>query len=1158
MQPTDDSQPPPPGPALAAEALYRELLERQGDGFGMVDDQERFLVVNPVAEKILGVPPGQLVGRSLLDFLDADQRVLVRGESGLRAQGYSSTYELRIRREDGTARTVLVTATPRQDPQGVGTQVIGVFRDITEQKATEQRLRASEARFRAYVEQSTDVIFTLDARGTFQFVSPAWERHFGFPVQEVMGQPFTPFVHPEDIQPCLDYLQRILATGRPETSPPYRVRRADGSWRWLVANGSSMAAAGGETHFIGVARDITDNKAIGEALRESEERFRVLFEGAPDAIVLADPETGTLLDANQAACEMLGRERARIPGMNQLELHPSRSGPRSRETFHRHVAESRAEGLTHPIEDLVLRSDGVEIPVEVVARMVRLHDQVVLMGTFRDISERKRTEEGLARSQAELKAIYDHSPVMMCVADASNRVLYVNPAFAAFTGTRQEDLQGESPGGVLGCLQALGNPNGCGAGPSCSACTLRQALADTQATGATHHNIEFHAQILRHGLPSRVSFLASTSAFEAAGSRQLLLCLNDISERKAAEEALKTSEARYRDQFNMASEGIYTLSPEGELLEVNESSARMHGYTVPQMRGLKLVDLCWPETMDLTRKRIRRILAGEALTYQVDHCHRDGHRLPLEVSASLISEAGQPRILMFHRDITDRQKVEEALRASEAQLRTIFEASEAGIILVSPNGLIAFANRRMAELFGTSLAALIGSPYLGHLHPSEAEQSDVRMRMLMAGGLPSVSVERRYLRADGSDFWGHLSGRRLENPDGSLRALLGIVTDITARRQAEEEQRHLQAQLHQAQKMESLGSLAGGMAHDMNNVLGAILGLASAHMDSLPPGSPAQRAFGTIIKAAERGGNMLKSLLSFARQNTAELRELDLNGILWEEVRLLERTTLSKVRLVMDLSPDLHAIQGDAGALTHALMNLCVNAVDAMADGGTLTFRTRNLEPGWVEVQVEDTGAGMPREVLEKALDPFFTTKEVGKGTGLGLSIVYSTVKAHQGQMELRSEPGRGTCVLMRFPAHLRVGPPAEPAGAGPPKVPRRSLSILLVDDDDLIQSAVQGLLSNLGHAVSSAPCGEEALARIEAGLHPDLVILDVNMPGLGGAGTLPRLRTLLPDVPVLLATGRADQTALDLVEHHPFVTLLTKPFGLRELEASLGPFLRR
>ena len=375
------------------------------------------------------------------------------------------------------------------------------------------------------------------------------------------------------------------------------------------------------------------------------------------------------------------------------------------------------------------------------------------------------------------------------------------------------------------------------------------------------------------------------------------------------------------------------------------------------------------------------------------------------------------------------------------------------------------------------------------------------------------------------------------------------------RHEAEEETAKLQTQLLQSQKMESLGTLAGGVAHDMNNVLGAILGLASAHIGSQPYGSPLHQALDTICKATERGGKMVKSLLSFARQSPAENNKLDMNAILKEQIALLERTTLAKVRLEIDMEADLRPILGDASALTHAFMNLCVNAVDAMPENGTLTLHTRNVDNDWIEVVVEDSGTGMPKEVLEKAMEPFYTTKEIGKGTGLGLSMVFSTVKAHRGQMAIQSEPGHGTRVMLRFPACEQEAPvqAAALAATEATQIPHGTMKVLLIDDDDLIQSSVQAILEVLGHtAVTTAPSGEEALAMLEGGLEPDLVILDVNMPGLGGIGTLPCLRVLRPELPVLLATGRVDQTALTLASAHSGVTLLSKPFGLRELQKHL------
>jgi CheY-like chemotaxis protein/nitrogen-specific signal transduction histidine kinase len=411
------------------------------------------------------------------------------------------------------------------------------------------------------------------------------------------------------------------------------------------------------------------------------------------------------------------------------------------------------------------------------------------------------------------------------------------------------------------------------------------------------------------------------------------------------------------------------------------------------------------------------------------------------------------------------------------------------------------------------------------------------MAMLKEHGMV-LRFETPQRRKDGSIFLAEISVTTLEM-DGQP-CHLSFTRDITERKQAEEEKLKLQAQLQQSQKMESLGRLAGGIAHDINNVLGAILGMATANIETQPMGSFAYRAFDTISQAAIRGGKMVQSLLSFARQNPSEKHQLDLNVILLEEVRFLERTTLSMINLEMDLADNLRPILGDASALTNAFMNLCVNAVDAMPGNGTLTLRTRKVDNDWIEVEVEDTGVGMSKEILEKAVDPFFTTK------------VYNTVKAHHGQLDIQSEPGQGTSVRMRFPACEPLAQVPAPVAEPRSHFSTVRLSVLLVDDDELIQSSMEAILEVLGHKVTATLNGEDALVKLESGFRPDVVIMDMNMPGLGGAETLPRLRALIPKVPVLLTTGRVDQTALDLVEAHSGVTLLSKPFSMRELQQQL------
>ncbi len=523
----------------------------------------------------------------------------------------------------------------------------------------------------------------------------------------------------------------------------------------------------------------------------------------------------------------------------------------------------------------------------------------------------------------------------------------------------------------------------------------------------------------------------------------------------------------------------------------------------------------------------------------------------IAIANGQLYEASQAHGAELEKEIIERKRAEAALSDSVRHYRDLFDQANEGLLIMTREGHLSEVNRAFAEMHGYSVEEMNGFDIqaLDVRNQRAMEDRDDLIRRMVAGEV--VRFEVAHYHKDGHVFPLSVTTSLIELGDQSY--YLAFHQDITERRQAEEDHLRLQTQLQQSQKMESLGTLAGGVAHDMNNVLGAILGLATAHIGAQPYGSPLHQALDTIVKATERGGKMVKSLLNIARQSPAEENKLDLNALLREQISLLERTTLSKVNLQMDLEAGLHPTLGDASALTHAFMNLCVNAVDALPENGTLTLHTRNIDPEWIEVVVEDNGTGMPREVLEKALDPFFTTKGVGKGTGLGLSMVYSTVMAHRGQMEIESEPGKGTRVKLRFPACEQDSHVAESGAAAATATLRRSLKVLLVDDDDLVQRSVQALLEVMGHtAVTAVLSGEDALAVLEAGLEPDLVILDMNMPGLGGTGTLPRLRALRPAVPVLLSTGRTDQTALTLASAHPGVTLLSKPFGLRELQSHL------
>jgi len=624
---------------------------------------------------------------------------------------------------------------------------------------------------------------------------------------------------------------------------------------------------------------------------------------------------------------------------------------------------------------------------------------------------------------------------------------------------------------------------------------------------------------------------------------------------RRAEADLNTARARYIECYDLAPVCYLILDARGRVLEANLTSAALLGVLRSTLILQPITRFILESDQELyERQRIQALRDGQSGPFEIRMRRPDGSNFWAHMTTiGALDEDGAPVWRVVVLDISDQKRSETLLLRSETDLK-------------ESQGLAHIAGwewdaARDEMNWSDEFAHILGLPpgrtsmtreeSLLLYVPSAGEALDALSTRAMLTGEPYEIILEVAAPATGTR-WVLGRGEVHRDASGAIQGLRGTLQDITERKRAETEGARLQDQLLQANRMESLGSLAGGVAHDMNNVLAAILSLATVHLEIQVPGSPVHQAFEIISQAATRGGAMMKRLLGFARTSPVEVLDLDMNALVRAEIALLERTTLYKVTLAIDLAEGLRPIRGDPAALSNALMNLCVNAVDAMPGSGTLTLRTRNLGLDWIEVRVSDTGTGMPKEILAKALDPYFTTKDVGKGTGLGLPLAYSTVRAHGGELEILSRPGVGTRVKMRFPACTPAAPiPVPGAGLAPgPDAP--SMAILLVDDDELVRASTGTILEFLGHTTTLAPSGEKALAEIGAGYRPDLVILDMNMPGLGGSGTLPRLRTLLPEVPVLLATGRADQAALELILAHPHVTLLSKPYSLDALRTRL------
>jgi two-component system, cell cycle sensor histidine kinase and response regulator CckA len=653
-------------------------------------------------------------------------------------------------------------------------------------------------------------------------------------------------------------------------------------------------------------------------------------------------------------------------------------------------------------------------------------------------------------------------------------------------------------------------------------------------------------------------FQAHVTRFAEPAPVRVVVAHTDITAVRSIVEALRVSEEKFSRIFHLCPD-LITINrlEDGVYLDANQGFTNTLGFTREEVVGRSSLpgDLSiWVDKSDRDRLVEHLKAHGEAIGFEMRFRRRDGKVITALESCKMLEIDGEPCLLSVTRDISERKQAEDILRETAQRLALATASGKLGIWDRDLLDGTLIWDDQMFEIYGMDRGAgpLSHATWSERIHPEDLPAVEEATLAAIVGERP-YSAEFRVVCPEG--MLRYVKGQAIVIRDTAGKAvrMIGINWDCTAQKEAELERQRLQAELQQAEKLESIGSLAGGIAHDMNNVLAAILIMTALLREKFSDGDPVAKGLDTILSAGNRGRDLVQALTDFARKGLGKQRPLDLNELLRKEVELLQHTTLQKVRLALDLDPSLPAVLGDPSALGNAIMNLSINALDAMPQGGTLRFRSRLIPGGRVELAVMDTGAGMTTEVLSKALEPFFTTKPAGKGTGLGLARAYGTLKAHGGTLDLQSKPGVGTKVFLRMPALFSQSDEqptqAEPAGAEG----LHSKKILFVDDEVILRETIPLMLDSMGHRVETAASGLEALQRLQGGSDIDLVLLDHNMPELTGVETLISLRTRRPDLPVILSTGFVDEATEDVLASIPCVWLLKKPYGKRELQRLLA-----
>jgi PAS domain S-box-containing protein len=883
-----------------------------------------------------------------------------------------------------------------------------------------------------------------------------------------------------------------------------------------------------------------------------DERFRLVMETAPSAVLLVDDQ-GRIVLANARAESWLGYEPGELAGLPVSSLVPQHLSRRHAE----YVAGFFAAPVGRPIgagRDLwARRKDGSEFPAEIALTPVRRGAGTMVLASITDISPRKHAEEELRASEERFRTFMTHTPVAAWIVDSSGRFRYVSPGYYRMVGVAG-DLTGRSIGDVY--PGALGG----------------EYLANNQIVLGQNHAVETVEPGPRaDGSPG--SFLVTKFPIPLGGETLLGGVALDITEMKRAQDVLRERKEQLGIFVENAPVALAMFDRDMRYVCASDRWRTDHNLGGRDLRGASHYEI-FPETPEPWREAHRRGLAGEVVRAEEDQFRRsDGavQWLRWEVRPWHDASGAVGGILLFTEDITPRKHAEEALRQSDERLRLAQRCANIGIWEWDLKTCKVSWSPELEQQFGFAEGTFPGtySAFRERVHPDDIAEVE-RGRDEAVRAHVAFDTDFRVRPQSRQTRWVNSKGAAVYDRDGKPTRLFGVCVDITDRKLAEE--RKLEAQIQQAQKLESLGIMAGGIAHDFNNILTGILGYAELARHELPPGSRAGELIDEAAKGARRAAELTTQLLAYSGKGHFIVRPLSINAIIEDMRQLIQVSISRKCTVRYSLAPNLPAIEADAAQLRQVIMNLAINASEAMGEGaGLITFTTGSMhcdtpylseacagegveEGPYVFLEVSDTGCGMTEETKARIFDPFFSTKFTGRG--LGLSAVLGIVRGHRGAITVQSAPGKGTSFRVAFPASERPASPETPRLAARNDW-RGSGTVLVVDDEELVRGLVRHMLERMGFFVLTASDGLQAVQMFAAQSDKvRLVLLDMTMPVFDGQETLRELRRIRPDVRVVLCSGFDQQTTTTRFAENPPAAFMQKPYGFEQLQAVLRAVL--
>jgi len=1011
---------------------------------------------------------------------------------------------------------------------------------------------AVNRRLATIFETSVDAMIGTNPESIITDWNPAAETLYGYSAEEVVGKSISVIVPPELWKETRPKILKIADDEIPEPIEVVR-RRKDGALIKILLTISPIKNARGEIVALStINRDITEARVAQEALIRSEEILRAITDNSPSIIYLKDRDSN-LLKVNKAYGELYGVAESEVIGQrgdNWLGEVLTRELLRQDQIV-------LTTGKPHDFEFEFVDSAGdthymhsVKFPV------IDKNGQIYGTGGIStDITQYKLAERALAQSEARLNAIFDNAPIGLAVYDKDLHYVKVNPALAEINGLSVEDHVGRYLGDVIkssliSTSEDAGRPVKDGS----------TSFVEVDVSGETKSS----PGVRRHWIVSRFPIPAEDDSMGSIGA-----VVFEITDRKEAEEALRISEQRLRDIVETGTDWLWETDSDLRFTWVSNSERETLGQPEEFYIGRKMDELGpgegesvgWDRQMEVLKNRV------PFRDYPVRRKLSDGlqHHLLISGNSVFASDGAFKGYRGTGRDITTEiEAKEQSLRVEERFLRAIDSSAE-GLVLFDSDERIVVANRTFLD------TALVPGKWW---RPGE-KYEDVLRKIMEIG----VSIEQYVgrpedwvrdslarFREGGEPYeFRHANGRwrrvhyeRLQDGGAIAR-----FQDITALKQREET-------LRKAQKMEAVGQLTGGVAHEFNNLLMVIVGNLEMSMASAPD-DQTQKYLSTAMRGAMRGAKLTRQLLAFSRKQELNLEPVDLNGLVAGMREMLQRTLGETVSVETDLADSIWPIFVDAGQVEGALLNLSLNAFDAMPGGGRIVIRTSNrplsakaveahsaVDAGdFVTLEVTDDGDGIPPEVLDRVFEPFFTTKDVGEGTGLGLSMVHGFVEQSGGFVEIESKPDHGTKILINLPRADSSARTDIDNGPETNAMHSTGTTVLVVEDDPDVRDLVVLLLTELGCTIVEAEDGHAALRQLDAREDIELLFTDVVLPhGMSGPDVAREAVARRPDLKIVFTSGYPEQELGRFGPGDEKHRIIRKPYRKAELAEMLSDIM--